>query len=254
MTQTLISPTLLSPLANLRDLGGIQARTGTTRHGAVWRADDLSLVDAESARKLIDDGLNTIIDLRSPAEVELTGRGLLGAQPLAYHHIPFMSSIGRAGVSTAEMMDQSRFEQMYISIYENAAPQIVSALAVIAHAPGTVAFHCAAGQDRTGILAAALLLSVEVEPAHIISDYVRTGPNSPAIRQRIRPVLEPLMARLGISAEAAAQAALREDFSPAPMLGLISHLERTYADPLLPLRRVGLSDALIDGLRTRTLS
>lgn len=254
MTQTLISPDLLSPPANMRDLGGIETRNGATRHGAVWRADDLSLVDAGSARELVDAGLRTIIDLRSVAEVELTGRGVLGTHPVTYHHIPFMSSIGKAGVSTVDMMDQSRFEQMYINIFETAADQIVSALAVIAHSPGTVAFHCAAGQDRTGILAASLLLSVEVEPQHIISDYVRTGPNSPAVRRRIRPVLEPLMKQLGISAEAAAQAALREDFSPAPMVGLINYLERTYSDPLVPLRRAGLSEGLVANLRERTLS
>ena len=50
-----------------------------------------------------------------------------------------------------------------------------------------------------------------------------------------------------------ARAALRSDFSPAPMLGLLNHLSTTYADPLVPLRLGGLADPLIDQLRHKVL-
>ena len=246
----------LSPPANLRDLGGIAISGGTTRADFAWRADDLSMIDDASATRLMSAGLSTVIDLRSIAETEITGRGLLGAYPVAYHHVPFMASISSAVDHVAdpsEMWDQSRFAQMYISLFENAAPQIVTAMAVIAHAPGAAVFHCAAGQDRTGVLAAALLLTVGADSDAIVTDYAETGHNIAAVSVRVRPVIEPMMARLGLQMDVAARAAVRTEYSRAPMLGLLEHLRTTYTDPLQPLYDAGLTTGLVDQLRRRAL-
>lgn len=247
----------LSPPANLRDLGGIAIPGGRTRPGFVWRADDLSMVDAASARKLVADGLTTIIDLRSPAEIEITGRGVLGSHQLSYHHVPFLASISEAAEHTpndGDMWDQSRFARMYIHLFENAAPQIVTSLSVIAHSPGAAVFHCAAGQDRTGVLAAALLLSLGAATDDIVADYARTGENIAAVSTRVRPVIEPMMARLGIRADAAARASVRTEYSHEPMLGLLRHLNATYVDPLQPLYDAGFTSALRDQLRRKALT
>lgn len=251
------SPLPLSPPANLRDLGGITIHGGRTRPGFAWRADDLSMVDDASARRLVDDGLTTIIDLRSLAEIEITGRGLLGSHRIAYHHIPFMASISEAAEhspSGADMWDQSRFARMYIHLFENAAPQIVSSLAIIAHSPGASVFHCAAGQDRTGVLAAALLLSLGAAPEDIVTDYAKTGANIAAVSLRVRPVIEPMMARLGMRTDAAARAATRTEYSHEPMLGLLRHLDAAYADPLQPLIDAGLTPGLREQLQRKALT
>lgn len=250
---TMINDIDRSPLANLRDLGGIRAADGVTRSGVVWRSDDVSLLDEDSAVKLLDNGLRSVIDLRSIAEIGLTGRGVLEAHPVSYHHIPFMTSVRQSVTSPDVALHQSRFAQMYINLYINAAPQIVSALAAIAHAPGTVVFHCAAGQDRTGVLAAALLLTLGADQDAIVRDYVRTGENSEAIRYRIAPIIGPLMAEMGLELDEAARAAMRAEFSPAPMSGLLGHLHSTFPEPLAPLRSAGLSDGLIHQLRDRVL-
>lgn len=253
------SPTTLplSPPANLRDLGGIAIRGGRTRPGFVWRADDLSMVDDTSARQLVDDGLTTIIDLRSLAEIEITGRGLLGSHQVAYHHIPFMASISEAAEQSptdGDMWDQSRFARMYIQLFESAAPQIVTSLSVIAHSTGAAVFHCAAGQDRTGVLAAALLLALGADPDDIVRDYAKTGANIAAVSLRVRPVIEPMMARLGMRMDASARAATRTEYSHEPMLGLLGHLNATYADPLQPLYDAGFTSALRDQLRRKALA
>jgi protein-tyrosine phosphatase len=143
---------------------------------------------------------------------------------------------------------------MYRNMYVGAASQIVTSLAIMAHAPGAVAFHCAAGQDRTGVLAASLLLALDADPEHILADYVRTGENSAAIHARILPVIGPLMRRLGHELDAAASAAGRTAFSPAPMQHLLGALSEAGADPLAPLRAAGLTDGLIARLRERALA
>ncbi|RLV56739.1 tyrosine-protein phosphatase [Aeromicrobium phragmitis] len=246
----------LSPPANLRDLGGIAIPGGAVRAGFALRADDLSLADPASAQRLVDDGLTAIIDLRSADEVAVTGRGPLGRQQVSYHHVPFLASIGaaaRTAGDSAAMLDQSTFEPMYIRMFESAAPQIVTALSIIAYAPGATAFHCAAGQDRTGVLAASLLLTLGAHDDEIVADYVATGDNSDAIVGRTRQVIAPIMDRLGLDLDWAARAAVRQEFSPRPMRGLLDHLTATYGDPLRPLRAAGLTDDLVQRLRGRAL-
>lgn len=249
----------LSAPVNLRDLGGLEAAGGTIRDGFAIRADDLSMADAASATDLIDAGLSAIIDLRSHHEVQLTGRGPLGEMPVAYHHLPLLTSLGQTGEQTGEgeptdITDQSTFERMYIRMYEGSAPRIVAALAVMATSPGATVFHCAAGQDRTGVLAASLLLALGASHETIVEDYTRTGANSQAIMDRLAPVMGPLMARHGYDLQEAAKAATRTEFSPVPMEGLLKHVERAYTDPLEPLRAAGLSNGLLSTLRHRAVS
>lgn len=250
MTAPILDIPLTAPV-NLRDLGGIPAAAGPVRPGFALRADDLSTADPDTAARLVGEGLTTVIDLRTAAEVQLTGRGPLAAMPVTYHHVPFLSSVNEGQEDGESLTHQPSFEKMYIRMYETAAPRIVQALAIIATSPGATAFHCAAGQDRTGVLAASLLMALGAEPEAIISDYARTGGNSARIMERIAPVMEPLLANTGIRMEDAAKAALRAEFSSAPMAGLLGHLARTHTDPLLPLRAAGLTDGLVSTLRER---
>ena len=238
----------LSDPVNLRDLAGIPVAGGVVREGFAIRADDLAIVTEAYADRLVANGLRTVIDLRSAAEVEATGRGPLGSRTsVNYHHVPFMAAVGE--VDAAEMADQSRFGAFYLRMFEGAAAQIVTSLAIIAHAPGAVAFHCAAGQDRTGVLAASLLLALGAEPADIVADYTRTGENSAAIMTRIAPTMRALMDRLGFDLDEAARAATRTAFSSEPMRHLLAGLAERHTDLLAPLRAAGLDDALIARLR-----
>lgn len=241
----------LSAPVNLRDLGGIPVAGGVVRNGFAIRADDLSTADAASAGDLVERGLTTVIDVRSHAEAAYTGRGPIGAMPVTYHHVPFLSSLADAGDDAYE---QASFESMYIRMYEGAAPRIVQALAVMATSTGATAFHCAAGQDRTGVLAASLLLALGASHDVIVADYARTGENSPAIMDRLAPVMGPIMGEHGVKIDEAARAARRATFSPAPMEGLLTHLEREYGDPLRPLRDAGLTDGLVAALRSRAVA
>ncbi|MGN7226465.1 tyrosine-protein phosphatase [Dietzia maris] len=258
MTAIATPPALpLSPPANLRDRGGIAVPGGITRPGVMWRADDLPVIDEDSATRLLADGLTSVIDLRLTAEIEVTGRGVLGSLPVSYYHVPFMTSIEEGLSSTAkreDLRDQSHFADMYISLYEMAAPQIVTSLAIIAHSPGGTDFHCAAGQDRTGVLAAALLLTLGAEADDIVADYRLTGANIDKVSLRVRPIIQPMLERLGVTLDPAARAAGRAEYSREPMLGLLGHLHATYSDPLQPLVDAGLSDGLRVQLRRRALA
>src|SRR5215831_3584959 len=116
---------------NVRDLGGLRTRDGRrTRYGLIYRSDSLDSITPADARILFDKlGIGTIVDLRTKAETELSG--LLFPVPRCRFSVLVE---GRAAVRGT-----------FGVIAEN-LPKGVATL-----------FHCAAGRDRTGIIAALLL-------------------------------------------------------------------------------------------------
>lgn len=246
------APTIeLSAPVNLRDLGGIAIDGGVLREGLAIRTDDLALVTPEVADELVSEGLTTVIDLRSNHEVAISGRGPLADRPVAYHHLALMADVRESMRETPVFTHESMGES-YVSMVETAAPQLVTALNVIAHSAGATAFHCAAGRDRTGVLAAMLLLALGASDDDIVADYALTGANMDAIMQRTRGVMGPLLARMGVDHEQM-RASLPSGPMDVSMRILLDTLRARYGDPLSPLREAGLSDDTIARLRARAL-
>lgn len=252
----------LSAPVNLRDLGGIPIEGGVLRRGLAIRADDLSIVTDAVARDLVAGGLTAVIDLRSPEEAAITGRGPLAGHPVAYHHLPLIPDV-RASMSDsladsiakgAPLIEHTAMGQMYVGMVEGAAPQIVTALDVIAQAPGATAFHCAAGRDRTGVLAASLLLVLGATDDDIVSDYALTGPNMAAIMERTRGSMGVLLRGIGLDPDAhGVRAPAQEGSMEVSMRILLATLRERHGDALGPLRAAGLGDDAIATLRRRAL-
>jgi hypothetical protein len=243
----------LSAPVNLRDLGGIPVAGGVVRRGLVIRADDLSLTPREDAEALIADGLAAVIDLRTASEVHNTGRGVFGELPVAYHHLSLMSPLGGRGEGAqVDVSDPVFMGGIYADILETAAARIVTALAVLAVTPGATAFHCSAGKDRTGVLAAAFLLTLGASDEDVVADYALTGRNSEAIGQRLRPVLAAILAEHNVKNTMTA-AAGEQYFSGVAMETMLDILRRRHGDPLQPLRGAGLTDELVETLRRRAV-
>ncbi|MBW1638646.1 tyrosine-protein phosphatase [Microbacterium resistens] len=254
---TIVDTTPAVPLSapvNLRDLGGIRIDGGVLRRGVVIRTDDLAYATEEVADRLVADGLAAVIDLRSPLEASVTGRGPLGALAVAYHHLPLIADVGTSMKEDRPALSHEAMGAMYVRMAEGAAAPLVTALAVIAHAPGAVAFHCAAGRDRTGVLAAMLLLALGADDEAIVADYARTGENMPAIMRRNEPVMGAMWRALGIDVDAHDGSALLGDGMDVSMRILLGTLRERHGDPLAPLRAAGLSDDLVARLRSRALA
>lgn len=246
---------VLSAPVNLRDLGGIAIDGGVLRPGLAIRTDDLAYVTEDVAAQLVADGLTAIIDLRSPAEVSVTGRGPLGEHPIAYHHLPLIANVGESMDRDVPVFGHEAMGLMYLRMVESAAPQLVTALNVIAHTPGASAFHCAAGRDRTGVLAAMLLLALGAADDDIVTDYALTGANMVAIMKRTAPVMGAMWKALGFDSDMlSTSSSLLEGSMDVSMRSLLDTLRQQYGAPLTPLRTAGLSDATIARLRERALS
>src|ERR1700678_4035071 len=80
---------------NFRDLGRYPTIDGrVTLWGKLFRSDtlhELTPADLEVLRRI---GLVSVIDLRTSAEVERTGRGLLAEEPIRYLHASVLQEEG----------------------------------------------------------------------------------------------------------------------------------------------------------------
>lgn len=257
---------VLSPPVNLRDLGGTPVDGGTVRAGMIWRADDMSCVTEEWARQAVSDGLTHVVDLRSAAEAESTGRGPLGRLAVSYHHIPLIDTVGGAGGTDPDVlarMAQAGPEQvgrLYLDMLRGNAAAVVALLGMLAAATGTTVVHCAAGKDRTGVLVASILTALGADPDTIVGDYGRTADNLQAIYARMMAAHAVAATDLNDDQATMMAALLAKPVTELPpMLGadpqsMAAMLAAAQAEDgglLQVLRGGGLTDGLVAALRGR---
>lgn len=161
-------------LLNVRDLGAHPTVDGElTRRRSLLRADDLAQLTPEGARRLTEFGLKTVLDLRWPEELLAAPNPLAGRPGIDYHTVSLLAA------NPEEWRDLSSGypkEQWNCLVLKYLRPRVREVLAVIAAAdPGPLIFHCVAGKDRTGLVAALLLTLARVQPAAIAADYAASS-------------------------------------------------------------------------------
>ena len=112
----------------------------------------------------------------------------------------------------------------------------------IAHAEGGVVFHCFAGKDRTGLVAAMLLSLAGVPEDHIGADFAATDVQLAEKYEQ------------WIAASAPEQrAAMREELRcpPERILAVLDHLESTWGGVASYLEAAGVKAPEIDRLTMR---
>jgi rhodanese-related sulfurtransferase len=170
---------------NFRDLGGYPTVDGNlTRWGLLYRSDTLHELTETDLEVLRDIGLASVIDLRTGAELERTGRGLLLKEPIRYFHLSVMQEETGEADRPAELAELD-LASVYLGWLRSGRRSLVEALNAVGdpeHYP--IVFHCAAGKDRTGVLAALVLDIVGVERSVIVEDYVLTATRLDLIRAR----------------------------------------------------------------------
>jgi protein-tyrosine phosphatase len=177
-------PADLTGYVNFRDLGGHPTRDGVVRHGRVYRSDSLAHVQPEHVEHLVEEkGVRTVVDLRGATEVDAYPNHPMRDAGATIHHVPLIDPAKR---------EQSGFEwetmtlvDLYRFILDSAGPQFVEVLQIIAEpANHPLVFHCAAGKDRAGLIAATVLGLLEVDDEEIVADYAQTSAALEALRAR----------------------------------------------------------------------
>ena len=159
---------------NFRDLGGYETADGRRiRMGRLYRADGIHRLEGDDIGRVRDLGIRCVIDLRTAGELE-RGRFPVDDHPVDHHHLPVISEIWPedALVERAEDYLAAR----YIDMLTSGTDAFVGALEVMASSDNfPLVFHCAAGKDRTGIVAALLLSVLGVDDELIAADYAVTA-------------------------------------------------------------------------------
>jgi len=157
---------------NIRDLGGYSTADGAvTKFHTFLRADDLANLDDAELQFLLDYGVHTIIDLRSKEECEKQPNPFAARTDVRYHNIALLDNVIDEDADALGATAQEFIKDFYIGLVDNTAAAIGAVFTALADADGAVLFHCAAGKDRTGVIAALLLGLAGVSEADIIANY-----------------------------------------------------------------------------------
>jgi protein-tyrosine phosphatase len=168
---------MLGPV-NFRDLGGYKGDGGrTVRWGQVFRSDAL-LLDDDDLVGFAGLGIRTVYDLRSESERNTTPNRLPeGVAPEVVVRSLVSEDPDANPLQGMDSADGEDFlEQLYMHILERSATNFGSVLTGLSreeHLPAV--FHCAAGKDRTGMVAAVLLSILGVALEDILDDYELTS-------------------------------------------------------------------------------
>jgi protein-tyrosine phosphatase len=226
--------------ANVRDLGGLPTENGgLTNFGAIVRADSVGRLSKSGWEALRAYGVERIVDLRWHDELAADPPRELDVEVL---HVPVFPDIGDPAWRAAEAMGDRGRE--YAWLLEYCAERFSLAVTAAAEADGgAVVVHCAAGKDRTGLVAALVLRLAGVPLEAIVEDYVTSGRN-------LAPLIEPWI-------EEAADDAERERrvyISVTPRAAIehaVRDVERRHGSVEEYLRSGGASDETIARIRQR---
>jgi protein-tyrosine phosphatase len=165
-------------LLNARDLGGYPTLDGAqTRWRSLVRADDLAQLTPAGLQALADYGVETVIDLRWPEEIA-EYPSPLGSHPPRNIRYVQISLLARNPDEWRERGRNAAKELWKCAVLEHMRVELKAVLQAIAAAPsGPLLFHCVAGKDRTGLIAAILLALADATPEAIAYDYALSGHN-----------------------------------------------------------------------------
>ncbi len=179
----------LDGVFNFRDLGGYPTEDGRSlRWRTLFRADGLGRLTADDVETLRPIALKTVVDLRRAHELDERGRFPFESYPVAFHHLPVIDTTWDRELARSENLPATEFlHRAYTAMLAEGAPRFAAAFRVLADADALPAvFHCAAGKDRTGLLAALVLGALGVAAHDIVDDYALTQATMERFVARVR--------------------------------------------------------------------
>ena len=184
----------ISPMPNLRDLGGYVTSSGeVVARGKAYRSNEFYAMDAESLIKLQALKLKTDYDLRTeaeisaqpdkiPAELRYVRLNVMADEDLITPPDQISKLLQNPKLATQNWGGAEGVEASFVKLYrdfvslpsaQKSYRTLFLSLSDTSNLPGV--FHCTNGMDRTGWGAAALLTFLGVPKDEVFADYLRSN-------------------------------------------------------------------------------
>ena len=138
------------------------------------RSDNLQNLNAAGQEAMAAYGVTTVIDLRSESELASSPSPFAVTGPGAAH-APTYTHLALADDATMRRLSEaSNMYDRYLLMLEHRPAAFGEIFSTLANSEGTVVFHCFAGKDRTGMVAAMTLALAGVDVDSIAADYAET--------------------------------------------------------------------------------
>ena len=215
-----------------------------TRWKTILRSGDMHELTPKSMAALIDYGVRTVVDLRRDGALEEMPNGFADTPGVTYHHHDLWGDLiapERAdyGDTAVWWLDHYR-----LLLDEHRSVVCDAVVTVLETDNWPVVFHCAAGKDRTGVVAGLVLSLAGVPNATIAQDYALSAR---FLLDRFLASVPPGELPIGFGWREYQQ----EHCPPEAMRKTLNHLESMYGGAEKYLVGGGVSQALVDSLRSR---
>lgn len=216
---------------------------GLTRSGVFVRSDNLHSLNLAGLEAMVAYGVTTVIDLRSESEVSTSPSPFATPDPFnyppppTYVHMPLIDDATMLKLADApDMFDR------YLMMLEHRPDAFSSVFTTLARTDGTVVFHCFAGKDRTGMVAAMSLALAGVGVDSIAADYAETDSQMAARYQEWLAAAPPDQLEW-----------MRADLRcpPERIVGVLEHLDKRWGGVEGYLQAAGVPAADISTLRSK---
>jgi len=228
---------------NFRDLGGYTTTNGRmVKWRTLFRADAVHRLPDAELDQLAEIGLRTVIDLRTGSEVE-EGHLHDPNRGITHVHLDVLGQVWKPLDLDEDADARVVLSDLYVHMLDIGAPALSDAFRTLANADNLPAvFHCAAGKDRTGVLAAMVLSAIGVADHVIVADYAISGTNMAELVERLKRDRPEALTAMNDQPSAYLAA------PPEAMGRLLAHVNAEYGSMTGYVNSIGIDADVIDAL------
>lgn len=245
---------------NFRDFGGCRTADGRrVRRAQLFRSEALSELNARDHVQLAALGIRLVCDLRSaPERLHRPTRWPAASPDILLMEIDADLRTGDAGLLDILRADPTAhgagrmMMQVYQMIPVALHGQLHGLFGRLANGDGApLLMHCTAGKDRTGVLAAIILLALGVAREDVVADYLLTEQLRDQLRFEAK-VADVMAHMLGAAPQAEAVTALAA-VKVCYLDAAFQRIEEQHGSLERYLAAAGIDTAMLDMVRAHLL-
>ena len=163
----------LDSVQNLRDLGGYSTKDGRkTKWGVFLRSGDMSAMTDDDQEALLRQGVRCVVDLRMAKEIAIAPNVFSDSKKVTFFNHDFWGTrFDDYRSKRKSATPEEKLSDLYCAGLEINGFVMAAMMKTLASSEGSFVFHCRSGKDRTGLVAALLLVIAGVPDEVVAKDF-----------------------------------------------------------------------------------